>query len=97
MKIRPLSDRIVLRRKVAADKVGSIFVPENAKEKLSEGEVLAVGPGQFVAELNERRPVAVKAGDVVVFGKYSGAEVEVDGDKIVVLREDDILGVLDLP
>ena len=94
MKIRPLSDRIVLRRKVAADKVGSIFVPENAKEKLHEGEVLAVGPGQY-QETGELRPVAVKAGDVVVFGKYSGAEVKVDGDEIVILREDDILGVLE--
>ena len=95
MKIRPLSDRIVLRREAAADKVGSIFVPENAKEKLSQGEVLAVGPGQFVAELNARRSVAVKAGDVVVFGKYSGAEVEIGGEKIVVLREDDVLGVVE--
>lgn len=92
---RPLSDRILVQRTVAADKTESgIIIPENAKEKPAEGKILAVGPGRITDEGRLVEP-RVKAGDMVLFGKYSGTEVKVDGADCIVMREDDLLGVLE--
>jgi chaperonin GroES len=94
-KIRPLSDRVILKR-VKAEGVskGGILIPDNAKEKPVEGEVVAVGSGK-VLEDGTTRKLTVKVGDFVLFGKYSGTEVQVDGIDCLVVREDDILGVLE--
>jgi chaperonin GroES len=95
MKIRPLHDRVVVKR-VAEDKTspGGIVIPDSAAEKPVRGEVIAVGKGK-VLENGERRPVGVKVGDHVLFGKYSGTEVKVGRDELVVMREDDIMGVFE--
>jgi len=94
MRIRPLQDRVVVKRVKKEEKTkGGIVIPDTAKEKPIEGEVLAVGPGKITDDGNQRAP-DVKVGDRVLFGKYSGTEVELDGDEHVVLREDDILGVI---
>jgi chaperonin GroES len=95
MKIRPLHDRVVVKR-VAEDKTspGGIVIPDTAAEKPVRGEVIAVGKGK-VLDNGERRPVGVKVGDHVLFGKYSGTEVKVDRDELVVMREDDIMGVFE--
>jgi chaperonin GroES len=93
MNIRPLYDRIVVKRLEGEGKTkGGIIIPDTAKEKPAEGEVVAVGGGQVLAD-GSQRPVDVKVGDTVLFGKYSGTEVEIDGEKHVVLREDDVLAV----
>jgi chaperonin GroES len=93
MKIRPLHDRIVVKRLEGETKTkGGIIIPDTAKEKPVEGLVLAVGAGR-VLEDGSRRPVDVKVGDRVLFAKYGGTEVDIDGDKHVVLREDDVLAV----
>ena len=94
MIIRPLHDRIVLRR-IAADSVtkGGIVIPENAKEKPVQGEVVAVGSGKALDD-GSLRPIDVKVGDRVLFGKYAGSEVTVDGEERVIVREEDILAVL---
>lgn len=94
MKIRPLQDRLIVKRRTADDKVGSLFVPETAKEKPVEGEVLAVGNGKLL-ESGALRPLDISAGDVVLFGKYAGTEIKVDGEDLVMLREEDVLGVLE--
>jgi chaperonin GroES len=95
MKIRPLGDRILVRREKEDDKSpGGIIIPDNAKEKPSRGVVVAVGPGKVLDNGRLLEP-RVRSGDHVVFGKYSGMEHEVDGDKLVVLREDDLLGVVE--
>ena len=93
MKIRPLYDRIVVRRLEGEDKTkGGIIIPDSAKEKPAEGEVVAVGNGR-VLEDGTSRPVDVKVGDQVLFGKYGGTEVQIDGEPHVVLREDDVLAI----
>ena len=95
MKIRPLHDRIIMKRIPEEEKTkGGIIIPDTAKEKPIEGEVLAVGNGK-VLEDGKVRPLDIKAGDRVLFGKYSGTEVKVDGEDRLILREDDILGVLE--
>ena len=95
MKIRPLSDRIVVKRTQEEEKTkGGIIIPDSAKEKPIEGEVLAVGNGK-VLEDGKVRPLDVKVGDRVLFGKYSGTEVKLDGEEHLMLREDDILGVIE--
>ena len=95
MKIRPLQDRIIVKRVKEEEKTkGGIIIPDSAKEKPIEGEVLAVGNGK-VLEDGKVRPLDVKVGDRVLFGKYSGTEVKIDGEEHLMLREDDILGVLD--
>jgi len=95
MKIRPLYDRIVVKRIEEQETVrGGIIIPDSAKEKPQEGEVMAVGNGKILEDGSVRK-LDVKVGDRVLFGKYGGTEVKVDGEERLILREDDILGVLE--
>ncbi len=95
MKIRPLQDRIIVKRVQEEEKTkGGIIIPDSAKEKPLEGQVIAVGNGK-VMEDGKVRALDVKAGDRVLFNKYSGTEVKIDGEEHLILREDDILGVLE--
>jgi len=95
MAIRPLHDRVLIKRVEEEQKTkGGIIIPDSAKEKPAEGKVIAVGNGR-VLEDGKVRPLDVKAGDRVLFGKYSGTEVKVDGEEHLILREDDILVVLE--
>ncbi|WP_150047840.1 MULTISPECIES: co-chaperone GroES [Methylomonas] len=95
MKIRPLHDRVVVKRVEEETKTaGGIVLPGSAAEKPSEGEVLAVGEGKPL-DNGQVRPMAVKVGDKVLFGKYSGSEVKVGGEQYIVMREDDIMGILE--
>jgi chaperonin GroES len=97
MKFRPLHDRVVVRRIDAEEKsVGGIIIPDTAKEKPSQGEVIAVGPGGR-DEHGKLIPIDVKAGDIVLFGKWSGTEVKIDGVEYLIMKESDIMGVLDQP
>jgi chaperonin GroES len=98
MKFRPLHDRVVLKRIDAEDKTaGGIIIPDTAKEKPSQGEVVAVGPGGR-DEAGKLIPIDLKVGDRVLFGKWSGTEVKLDGQDLLIMKESDILGVLtDLP
>jgi chaperonin GroES len=97
MKFRPLHDRVVLRRITPEEKTsGGIIIPDTAKEKPAEGEVIAVGPGAR----NEQGVVValeVKAGDRVLFGKWSGTEVKIDGEELLIMKEGDLLGVIHVP
>ena len=95
MKIRPLHDRVIVKR-MEEEKTspGGIVIPDSAAEKPIRGEVIAVGNGK-VLEDGKRQEMAVKPGDKVLFGKYSGTEVKVDGEDLLVMREDDIMGILD--
>ena len=94
MKIRPLQDRIVLKRVAQEEKTkGGIIIPDAAKEKPVEGEVVAVGNGK-VLKNGKVQPLDVKVGDRVLFGKYSGTEIKLDGEEHVLLREDDVLAVI---
>lgn len=93
MKIRPLQDRIVVKRlEGEAMTKGGIIIPDSAKEKPIEGRVVAVGNGKLLKD-GKVRPLEVKVGDVVLFGKYSGTEVKIDGEDHVLIREDDVLAV----
>ena len=95
MKIRPLDDRIVVKRIEPNEQLkGGLFIPDSAKEKPQEGEVVAVGRGKRLKD-GKVAPVDVKVGDRILFGKYTGSEVEVDGEEILVMHEDDILGVIE--
>ena len=95
MNIRPLHDRVVVRRlEEERTSAGGIVIPDSAAEKPMTGEVLAVGNGK-VQENGDQRPLDVKVGDKVLFGKYSGTEVKVEGDDVLVMREDDIMGVIE--
>jgi len=95
MKIRPLHDRVVVRRLEEERKTaGGIVIPDSAAEKPMQGEVLAAGNGKIL-ESGEVRPLDVKVGDKVLFGKYSGTEVKVDGEELLMMREDDIMGVIE--
>ena len=94
-KLRPLHDRVLVKRLEEQDeKHGSIIIPDTAKEKPQEGKVVAVGTGK-VTDDGKRLPLAVKEGDRILFGKYSGSEVKIDGTEYLILREEDILGILD--
>ena len=94
-KIRPLQDRVIVKRVKEEEKTkGGIIIPDTAKEKPIEGEVVAVGGGH-VQKDGKVRPLDVKKGDRVLFGKYSGTEVKVDGDELIIMREEDILGVIE--
>lgn len=95
MKIRPLHDRVLVKR-VEEDKTspGGIVIPDSATEKPIEGEVVAVGNGKIL-DTGEVRALEVKTGDKILFGKYSGTEVKVDGDEYLVMREDDIMGIIE--
>lgn len=95
MTIKPLSDRIVVRRAISGTKSkGGILIPENAMEKPQEGTVLAVGPGKR-NDVGQIVPLDVKVGDIVLFGKWSGAEIKVDGEDVLLMKESDIFGVIE--
>ncbi len=95
MKIRPLQDRLVVRRVQEEEKTkGGIIIPDTAKEKPIEGEVIAVGKGK-VNDKGEQRPLDVKVGDRVLFGKYAGTEIKIDGEEHLILREEDVLGIVE--
>ncbi|MGB8338137.1 MAG: co-chaperone GroES [Burkholderiales bacterium] len=94
MKIRPLHDRVIVKRMEEERKTASgIVIPDSAAEKPDQGEVLAVGNGKILED-GKVRPLDVKVGDRVLFGKYSGSTVKVDGDELLVMREEDIMGVV---
>ncbi len=95
MKIRPLGDRILVKREEPSETVrGGIIIPDSAKEKPQEGKVVAVGKGR-VDESGKLIPMEVKKGDRILMGKYSGTEVKLDGDEHIILREDDILAIIE--
>ena len=95
MKIRPLQDRVIVKRIAEEEKTkGGIIIPDTAKEKPQEGKVVAVGKGK-VLEDGKVRPLDVKVGDRILFGKYGGNEVKVDGEELLVLREEDIMAVIE--
>jgi chaperonin GroES len=95
MKIRPLQDRVIVRRLEEEEKTkGGIIIPDTAKEKPQEGKVIAVGKGK-VTEDGKVIPLDVKAGDKILFGKYSGTEIKVEGEELLIMREEDILGVIE--
>jgi chaperonin GroES len=95
MKIRPLQDRIIVKRIAEEEKTkGGIIIPDTAKEKPQEGQVTAVGKGKL-NEDGKVTPLDVKVGDKVLFGKYSGTEIKVEGEEHLIMREDDILGVIE--
>jgi chaperonin GroES len=96
MKFRPLHDRVVVRRIDAEEKTkGGIIIPDTAKEKPQEGEIVAVGPGAR-DESGKVVPLDLKAGDRVLFGKWSGTEVRIDGEDLLIMKESDIMGVIQL-
>ncbi len=97
MKLRPLQDRVLVRRVDPEVKTsGGIFIPDTAQEKPMEGEVIAVGPGAR-DENGKLHPLDVKSGDRVLFGKWSGTEVKLDGEDLMIMKEADIMGVMDQP
>ena len=97
MKFRPLHDRVVVRRLEGEQKsAGGIIIPDTAKEKPSQGEVISVGPGGR-DESGKLIPIDIKDGDRVLFGKWSGTEVKIDGEDLLIMKESDILGVVDQP
>ena len=94
MKVKPLHDRILVKRLEEKEtKKGGIIIPDTAKEKPQEGEVIAVGPGK-VGDDGKRQPMDVKAGDKILFGKYSGSEVKLDDKELLIMREEDVLCIL---
>jgi chaperonin GroES len=95
MGFRPLHDRVLIRRVEAEEKsAGGIIIPDTAKEKPMEGEVVAVGPGAR-GEDGKLQPLDVKAGDRVLFGKWSGTEVKLDGEDLIIMKESDVMGIID--
>jgi chaperonin GroES len=95
MKIRPLQDRVIVKRIAEEEKTkGGIIIPDTAKEKPQEGKIIAVGKGKANDD-GKITPLDVKVGDKVLFGKYSGSEIKIDGEEHVIMREEDILGVLE--
>jgi chaperonin GroES len=95
MKVRPLHDRIVVRRlEEGEQKVGAIIIPDTAKEKPQQGKVLAVGRGRLTDD-GKRIPLDVKVGDLILFGKYTGQEVKLEAEEHLIMREDDVLAVID--
>jgi chaperonin GroES len=94
MKLKPLEDRVVIKPALPDEKVqGGIIIPDTAKEKPQRGEIVAVGPGK-VSDSGQKIPLTVKKGDIVLYGKYSGTEVTVDGEDYLVVRESDILAIV---
>ena len=95
MKLRPLQDRIVVKRvEEETTTKGGIIIPDTAKEKPAEGKVVAVGNGK-VADDGKRIALEIKTGDRILFGKYSGTEVKIDGEEFLIMREDDVLGIIE--
>lgn len=93
-RIQPLQDRVIVKRFESEEKTASgLFLPDTAKEKPQEGEVIAVGEGKFLDNGSRLTPT-VKAGDKILFGKYAGTEVKLDGEEYLIMREDDILGII---
>ena len=94
MNVKPLGDRVLIKRVEEEEQVrGGIIIPDTAKEKPQEAEVVAVGPGKLQDD-GKRQPMDVNAGDRILIGKYSGSEIKLDGDELVILREDEILAVI---
>ena len=94
MEVRPLHDRVLVKRHTEEERsTGGIIIPDTAKEKPIQGEIIAVGQGR-TAEDGKIRPLDVKKGDKILFGKYSGTEIKIDGDEFLMMREEDILGVI---
>src|SRR5436190_1101942 len=92
-KVNPLADRVVIRALEETEQMrGGLYIPDTAKEKPQQGEIIAVGPGRF--EKDKRVPMDVKVGDKVLYGKYSGTEVTIDGEQLLILRESDVLAVI---
>lgn len=95
MSLRPLADHVLIRRhEVNEQQEGGIVIPDTAKDKPQEGEILAVGPGRMMDD-GQRQPMAVAMGDTVLFGKYAGTEIKLDQEDLLVMRESDLLGVLE--
>jgi chaperonin GroES len=95
MKVRPLHDRVIVKRLEGEDKTkGGIIIPDTAKEKPIEGEIIAVGNGKLL-ENGKKVPLEVKKGDRVLFGKYAGTEIKIDGEERLIMREDDIIAIVD--
>jgi len=95
MNVRPLQDRILVRRVEEAEKTrGGIIIPDSAKEKPQQGKVVAAGSGKSKDD-GKRVPLDVKAGDLILFGKYSGQEIKLDGEEFLIMREDEVLGVIE--
>ena len=96
MKFRPLGDRVVVRRiKEDQKTAGGIIIPDTVQEKPQEGEVISIGPGAIDEKTGKRTPLEVKAGDYVLFGKWSGTEVKLDGEELLIMKESDIMGVIE--
>lgn len=94
MKLKPLNDRVLVKRLESEEKTaGGLYIPDTAKEKPSRGKVVAAGPGKL-ADDGKRTALAVKAGDLVLFNKYAGTEISIDGEEHLVMREDDILAII---
>ena len=94
MKLKPLNDRVLVKRLESDEKTaGGLYIPDTAKEKPSRGKVVAAGPGKL-ADDGKRAALAVKAGDLVLFNKYAGTEISIDGEEHLVMREDDILAII---
>ena len=93
LKVSPLADRVVVRALEETESMrGGLYIPDTAKEKPQQGEIVAVGPGRF--EKDKRVPMEVKVGDKVLYGKYSGTEVTIEGDQYLILRESDVLAII---
>ena len=95
MKVRPLHDRVIIERiEESEQKIGGIIIPDSAKEKPQQGKVIAVGKGRIEKD-GKITPLDVKAGDTILFGKYAGQEIKVDGNEYLIMREEEILGVIE--
>ena len=95
MNVRPLHDRIIVRRlEEGEQRIGGIIIPDSAKEKPQQGKVIAAGTGKLKDD-GKKFPLDVKAGDLILFGKYSGQEIKLDGDEFLIMREDEVLGVIE--
>src|SRR3977135_1427135 len=95
MNVRPLHDRLIVRRlEEGEQKIGGIIIPDTAKEKPQQGKVLAVGSGKVKAE-GKRVPLDVKTGDLILFGKYTSQEIKLDGEELLIMREDEVLAIID--
>jgi chaperonin GroES len=95
MKVRPLHDRVIIERiEESEQKIGGIIIPDSAKEKPQQGKVIAVGKGRIEKD-GKITPLDVKAGDTILFGKYSGQEIKIEGEEFLIMREDEVLAILD--
>jgi chaperonin GroES len=96
MKVRPLHDRVIIERiEEGEQKVGGIIIPDSAKEKPQQGKIIAAGKGRIEKDNGTVTPLDVKAGDTILFGKYAGQEIKIDGNEYLIMREEEILGVIE--